>query len=91
MSFSPIAGADKPVAAGVVMQEDFQQHGASLLEKLKRYMHAGSQADDAAQLQQEFIKELFRSGKGLHRVGVNALAETIHKDWQKRRAMKIAA
>ena len=118
------------VGAEVVVQEDFQQHGASLLEKLERYiascdrvialvgdaygfepeeparplgrprrsytqweyffavgerldgsrqppkdtflylgspeflaMHPVSEADDAAQLQQEFIKELVRSGK----------------------------
>jgi tetratricopeptide (TPR) repeat protein len=118
------------VGAAVVVQEDFQQHGASLLEKLESYiascdrvialvgdaygfepeeparplgrprrshtqweyffamgerldgsrqpskytflylgspeflaMHPVSQADDAAQLQQEFIKELLRSGK----------------------------
>jgi tetratricopeptide (TPR) repeat protein len=118
------------VGAEVVVQEDFQQYGASLLEKLERYigscdrvialvgdaygfepeetvrptgrprrsytqweywfalgerldgsrqppkeiylylgspeflaMHPVSQAADAAQLQQEFIKELYRSGK----------------------------
>jgi Domain of unknown function (DUF4062) len=118
------------VGAEVVVQEDFQQHGASLLEKLEHYiascdrmialvgdaygfepnetarpagqprrsytqweyffamgerlegsrqppkdiflyvgsqeflaMHPVSQFDDAAQLQQEFIKELVRSGK----------------------------
>lgn len=118
------------VGAEVVVQEDFQQHGASLLKKLERYiascdriialvgdaygyepeetarpaeqprrsytqweyflamserldgsrqspkdiflylaspeflaMHVVAQADDAAQLQQEFINELCRSGK----------------------------
>jgi tetratricopeptide (TPR) repeat protein len=125
------------VSAEVVVQEDFQQHGASLLEKLERYiascdrfialvgdvygfepeeaarpaaqprrsytqweyffavgerldgsrqppkdiflyfasqeflaMHAVSQASDAAQLQQEFIKELHRSGKDWNRFGL---------------------
>ena len=125
------------VGAEVVVQEDFQQHGASLLEKLERYitlcdrvialvgdaygfepeetarpagqprrsytqweyffamgerlngsrqppkdiflyfaspeflaMHAVSQADDAAQLQQEFIKELHRSGKDWNQFGL---------------------
>jgi Domain of unknown function (DUF4062) len=124
------------VGAEVVVQEDFQQHGASLLEKLERYiascdriialvgdaygfepeetvrpagqprrsytqweyyfamgerldgsrqapkdiflyigspefleMHPVSQADDAAQLQQEFIKELVRSGKDRNQFG----------------------
>jgi Domain of unknown function (DUF4062)/NB-ARC domain len=125
------------VGAEVVVQEDFQQHGASLLEKLERYiascdriialvgdaygfepeeaarlagrprrsytqweyylargerlngarqaskdiflyigspeflaMHPVSQADDAAQLQQEFIKELLRSGKDRNQFGL---------------------
>jgi hypothetical protein len=125
------------VGAKVVVQEDFQQHGASLLEKLERYiascdrvialvgdaygfepeeparplgrprrsytqweyffamgerldgsrqppedtflylgspeflaMHPVSQSDDAAQLQQEFIKEPVRSGKDRNRFSV---------------------
>ena len=125
------------VGAEVVVQEDFQQHGASLLEKLERYiascdrvialvgdaygfepeeparplgrprrsytqweyfvamgerldgsrqprkdtflylgspeflaMHPVSQSDDAAQLQQEFIEELVRSGKDRNRFSV---------------------
>jgi len=125
------------VGAEVVVQEDFQQHGASLLEKLERYiascdriialvgdaygfepeetarpagqprrsytqweyyfamgerldgsrqpskdiflyigspeflaMHPVSQAEDAAQLQQEFIKELVRSGKDRNQFGL---------------------
>jgi hypothetical protein len=125
------------VGGEVVVQEDFQQHGASLLEKLERYiascdriialvgdvygfeteetarpagqprrsytqweyffamgerldgsrqppkdiflyfaspeflaMHAVSQSDDAAQLQQGFIKELHRSGKDWNRFGL---------------------
>src|SRR4029077_8249680 len=125
------------VGAKVVVQEDFQQHGASLLEKLERYiascnriialvgdaygfepeetvrpaaqprrsytqweyffamgerldgsrqppkdiflyvgspeflaMHPVSQADDAAQLQREFIKELYRSGKDRNQFGL---------------------
>jgi Domain of unknown function (DUF4062) len=124
------------VGAEVVVQEDFQQHGASLLEKLERYiascdriialvgdaygfeseetarpagqprrsytqrkyyfamgerldgsrqppkdifLYIGSpeflamtpisQAEDAAQLQQEFIKELVRSGKDRNQFG----------------------
>src|SRR5271165_3049509 len=124
------------VGAEVVVQEDFQQHGASLLEKLERYiascdriialvgdaygfepeetarpagqprrsytqweyyfamgerlagsrqppkdiflyigspeflaMNPVSQAEDAAQLQQEFIKELVRSGKDRNQFG----------------------
>ena len=124
------------VGAEVVVQEDFQQHGASLLEKLERYiascdriialvgdaygyepeetarpagqprrsytqweyflaigegldgsrqspkdtflylaspeflaMYAVAQADDAAQLQQEYIKELCRSGKDRNQFG----------------------
>jgi hypothetical protein len=125
------------VGAEVVVQEDFQQHGASLLDKLERYigscdriialvgdaygfepeetvrpagqprrsytqweyffamgerldgsrqapkdiylyigspeflaMHPVSQAADAAQLQQEFIKELYRSGKDRNQFGL---------------------
>jgi hypothetical protein len=125
------------VGAEVVVQEDFQQHGASLLEKLERYiascdriialvgdaygfepeetarpagrprrsytrweyyfamderldgarqppkdifLYIGSpeflamnpvlQAEDAAQLQQEFIKELVRSGKDRNQFGL---------------------
>jgi hypothetical protein len=125
------------VGATVVVQEDFRQHGASLLEKLERYiascdrvialvgdaygfeaeeparplggprrsytqweyffamgerldgsrqapkdtflylgspeflaMHSVSQSDDAAQLQQEFIKELVRSGKDRNQFGL---------------------
>jgi hypothetical protein len=125
------------VGAEVVVQEDFQQHGASLLEKLEGYigscdrvialvgdaygfepeetarpaaqprrsysqweyyfamggrldgsrqapkdiflyigspeflaMHPVAQADDAAQLQQEFIKELIRSGKDRNQFGL---------------------